>query len=321
MHARALVDRWLFRLRGPEPAPIVLRFRRVFVLPTAAGVAYAVALLLMLAGSINYGLSLGYLLTFLLAGLGIVAILQTFRNLVQIRVLPGKAPPVFVGEHCRFELLLDNPRDETRCAITVALPGGHSVHTDIRPHETAKVSLTLPARRRGWIPLGRVTLATRYPLGLIRAWSYVEPDARCLVYPTPERAPPALPCSPIAGGDQRGAGRGLEDFAGLRGHQAADSPRHVAWKAVARDGPLMTKQFSGNATRTLWLDWHSLPPQLSEEARLSRLTAWLLQAQDDGVPCGLRLPARELAPAADTAHFHACLKALALYGEEEGPAA
>ena len=31
----------------------------------------------------------------------------------------------------------------------------------------------VPAQRRGWMPLGRVMLETRFPLGLFRAWSYV----------------------------------------------------------------------------------------------------------------------------------------------------
>ncbi len=321
MLARTALDRWLFRLRGPEPAPVTLGFRRIFVLPTGAGFAYAAALLLMLAGSINYGLSLGYLLTFLLAGLGIIAILQTFRNLVRIRVLPGRAVPVFAGESCRFELRLHNPGEEPRRAVAVRIRGEPAVHADIPAHGATALLLERPATRRGWQRPGRITLATRYPLGLIRAWSYVEPDLRCLVYPSPERTPPPLPWSTVAAGEQGSAGRGLEDFAGLRGHQPTDSPRHIAWKAVARGGPLMTKQFGGSATEILWLDWHGLPQNLGDEARLSRLTAWLLKARAAGLPCGLRLPTMEFAPAADAVHFQACLKALALYGEaKDAPA-
>jgi hypothetical protein len=73
--------RWAMRVRPPEPAPIVLSQRRVYVLPTPAGVAYTMALCVILLGAMNYNLSLGHALVFLLAGLGIVAILHTFRNL------------------------------------------------------------------------------------------------------------------------------------------------------------------------------------------------------------------------------------------------
>ena len=30
---------------------------------------------------------------------------------------------------------------------------------------------------------GRITVDTRFPIGLLRAWSYIRPDMRCLVYP------------------------------------------------------------------------------------------------------------------------------------------
>lgn len=97
MQAVASFQRWLFRLYGPEAAPIVLRQRRIYVLPTGAGLAYAVALGFMLIGAINYNLSLGYALVFLLAGLGLVTLLHTFRNLVQLEISPGRTEPVFAG--------------------------------------------------------------------------------------------------------------------------------------------------------------------------------------------------------------------------------
>ena len=76
--------RWALRVRPPEAAPIVLTPRRVYVLPTRAGLAYAFALGVILLGAMNYNLSLGHALVFLLAGLGIVAILHTFRNLLLV---------------------------------------------------------------------------------------------------------------------------------------------------------------------------------------------------------------------------------------------
>ena len=100
---------WIFQPRGTESGAIVLVQRRVFILPTRPGLGYGVTLVLMLIGSINYSLSLGYVLTFLLVGLGINAMLHTFRNLAHLRVSPGRVPPVFAGEQARFTLRLENP--------------------------------------------------------------------------------------------------------------------------------------------------------------------------------------------------------------------
>ena len=78
------------------------------------------------------------------------------------------------------------------------------------------------------------------------------------------------------GSDERtgelGRGKGREDFAGLRHHQPADAPRHVAWKTVARGGPWRTKEFDGAGARAVALDWQQLPVGMGTEERLSRLT-------------------------------------------------
>lgn len=315
MQAVASFKRWLFRLYGPEAAPIVLTQRRVYVLPTRAGLAYAAALGLMLIGAINYNLSLGYALIFLLAGLGLVTLLHTFRNLVQIEISPGRVEPVFAGDKAHFGLRLLNRRKQGRFAISLNFAGGEAVSTDLAPDAATSINLPLTASRRGWMRPGRITLETRYPLCLVRAWSYVEPDMRCLVYPRPEVSPPPLPLS--AAGETGGShsGKGTEDFAGLRTHQPADSPCHVAWKAVAREQPLLTKQFTGASSTQVWLDWSELPNELGTEARLSRLTRWLLDAHAQGLAYGLRLPGKKIPLGHGARQFQDCLEALSLYGD------
>jgi uncharacterized protein (DUF58 family) len=178
----------------------------------------------------------------------------------------------------------------------------------------AEVVLGVPAPARGWLPLGRVMLETRFPLGIFRAWSYVEPEARCLVYPRPERSSLPPRAAESAKGALRSATPGNDDYAGLRAYQFSDSPRHVAWKAVARNEDLLTKQFTGEAAAELWLDWALLPGHLGLEQRLSRLAGWVLDAEHSGVHYGLRLPGVEIAPGRGEAQAGACLQALALYG-------
>lgn len=307
------LDAWLFQLRGPEALPVRLHQRRVFVLPTPAGLAYAMVLLLMLTGAINYNLSLGYLLTFLLGGLGLVTILHTFSNLLGLEAVSGRVNSVTAGEAAHFKLQFRSDKARPALEITTA---DHASLFSIAAAGQWEAEVAVTTHRRGWQRPGRITVATRFPLGLIRAWSYITPDLSCLVLPRPEIDPPPLPLPLTGEGMGAEAGLGSEDFAGLRKHQNTDSPRHVAWKSVARGLPMMTKQFSGHAASRLWLEWSHLPPQLDVEARLSRLTAWLLLARSAGLACGLKLPDQEFPPNQDDAHYQACLKALALYGLE-----
>jgi uncharacterized protein (DUF58 family) len=311
--------RWALRVRPPEPAPIVLSQRRVYVLPTPAGIAYTTALGVILLGAMNYNLSLGHALVFLLAGLGIVAILHTFRNLVQLSLRPGRCESVFAGEQARFDLIVDNPRPDARTSLRLFFHDRPPLELDIGPSATTIASLGLHTEKRGWLPMPRVTIETTWPLGLVRAWSYAAPDLACLVYPAPAVKAPAPTWS---GDDAQGTtrdGRGSDDFSGLRKHQVADPPRHVAWKAVARqqDGPLLTKLFSGAAAQRLWLDWNHLPDAMGVEQRLSVLARWMLDADAAGFAWGLRMPAVRLEPENGPAHLAAGLRILALH--DHGP--
>src|SRR3954470_18555385 len=111
---------WLFQFRAPERGEIVLVQRRIFILPTRAGLGFGATLVLMLAGSINYALSLGFVLPFLLVSVGMTALLHSFRNLAGLRVAAGKTGPVFAGETARFTIAIRNPTRAPRYSLAIA---------------------------------------------------------------------------------------------------------------------------------------------------------------------------------------------------------
>jgi uncharacterized protein (DUF58 family) len=322
---RKLAERfaaWALRAHPPEPVPVLLNQRRVYVLPTRGGLLYAASLIVMLIGAINYNLSLGYGLVFLLAGLGVVAILHTFRNLAGISITVGAPAPVFAGDTARFPLILHNPPNTNlreRRLLRLSLPDQPALATisaDVPLQGSTRALLPLPAPHRGWLTMPRVTIETVWPLGLVRTWSYTAPALTCLVYPRPADAVPPAPSFAGMQGGRLPSDTGDEDFAGLRRHQPSDPPHHVAWKTAARQGadaPLQTKQFAGTAAQALWFDWAMLPSAMDIETRLSVLARWVLDAEDAGLSWGLRLPGSEIPQAHGPAHTHAGLKALALY--------
>ncbi len=311
----ARLANWLYGFTPPERGTVVLVHRRVYIVPTQLGWLFVLTLAILLLGSINYALSLGFALTFLLAGMGLAGMVHTARNLARMAVGLGRAEPVFAGEAAQFRIYLDARAAFDRPAILARhLQSRSQMVLDVTAGGLGEVVLGVPAERRGWLPLGRVMLETRFPLGIFRSWSYVEPDARCLVYPRPERSALPAPSAESARGALRSPTPGNDDYSGLRAYQLSDSPRHVAWKAVARNDHMLTKQFTGEAAAELWLDWALLPP-LDVEHRLSRLAGWVLEAERAGVQYGLRLPGVEIAPGRGEAHRTACLQALAVYGE------
>ena len=228
---------WLLRRRPPETAPIRLTQRRIYILPTSGGLLLAMTLLLMLMGCINYNLGLGYVLTFLLAGIGLVSILHTFRNLAQLELRPGRADPVFAGEQAIYPVLVDNPTALSRIAVAMLpvhtlLGETNAAFCDPAPFAQTRCDVRIPTHRRGRMRLPRLRVFTTYPLGLFHAWSYVELDSSCLIYPKPEAG--AVPLPPPRGGEAEGShsGQGQDDFIGLRRYAPGDSLRQVAWKVV-----------------------------------------------------------------------------------------
>jgi uncharacterized protein (DUF58 family) len=308
---RQIFRNWAFR-RTLETGTVVLNQRRIYILPTRQGLAFAAVLVLMLLGNINYNLSLGYVLTFLLATSGGMTMLYAFRNMAQLEIHAGHVVPVFAGEQAQFVFHINNAGSLARYQIHLQDDNGHRSVFDLAAHQSTPVQLAIPATQRGWLDSGRLTLYTVFPLGLFHAWSYIHFDVPCLVYPKPA-APQPLPAISTQNGTGKLTGPGDEDFAGLRNYVAGDALPRIAWKSLAREQTLQVKQFSAPQGQELWLDWSQLPAIISER-KLELLARWVLDAEAQGLLYGLRMPGVNIPPQQGTAHRGACLRALALYG-------
>ena len=305
---------WGARRQRYHSGTVTLTQRSIYILPTRQGLGFGGVLLVMLLGDINYNLSLGYVLTFLLATMSLMSMLHAFRNMAQLEIRTGHCEPAFAGDSAQFVLHFHNHGRLPRYQLTLHDAHGRHATFDVPAGQGAEVALAIPASRRGWLAAGRLTLYSEFPLGLFHAWSYLEFDTRCLVYPRPA-APIALPVSAAQGGSGSSNGTGDEDFAGLRSYVAGDALQRIAWKALARERGLQIKQFSALQGRELWLDWNQAPAE-AVEPKLAILARWVLDAEAQGLHYGLRLPGLELPPQHGRAQRDACLRALALFGLE-----
>jgi uncharacterized protein (DUF58 family) len=300
----------------PARDEAVLGRRQLFILPTRHGLLFSLILFVMLLAGINYENGLVYGLTFLLAGIGVVSMLYTHRNLLGLHIRSGPCAPVFAGQSAEFPVCLVNPGAIARVEISVEHASSAIDRIDIEPKGQHCVALRVATVERGWLAMPEVGVSTQYPLGLLYSWSRrVRIDQRCLVYPRPAPRQP----SPSQAGNEtwRDSARNREgdDFVGVRDYQHGDSPRHIDWKAVARGLPWQTKRFAGDQQKSVWLDWDQLDG-LDTESRLSLLCRWIIDADEEGLIYGLRIPGRTIAPAQGVDHRHACLEALALFEGE-----
>ena len=310
---RQSISDWIFRAHAPETPPVTLVQRRIFILPTRQGYTFGVTTLVLLVASINYALSLGFVLTFTLMSMAGVAMLHTWRNLAHLKLRPGRCDPVFAGETAHFGVNVETPA-VTRFAIALRRKGEESVYADVAASEMASIALPVVAARRGIIRCGRLEIFTRYPVGLFHAWSYVDFRLQVIVYPRPDPGAGMPPAQSRSATEEGIPVPGDEEFHMLRAYRPGDAPKLIAWKALAREQELLTKEFSAMASSELWIDFDEARAS-DLEARLSMLCHWVLTADRYGQAYGLRLPGTVIPPSRGDAHRTRCLEALALFNE------
>ena len=271
------------------------------------------ALLLFIAG-VNYENSLILNFSFLLGSLFVVAILQTFSNLSGIVLTAGTTEPAFAGTESKFTLHLSKSRKKSHHSVACLWQGYYSTPQNLIDDSRITIEMLLPTELRGQFKPGRLKLETVYPLGLCRAWTWIDLEMTCWVYPKP------IPCdkpNDTSTSRSEGSARsndGNEDFDGLRNYTESDSLRTVDWKSYARTGVLFTKQFHGYQSESKWIDWHSMPSQ-HKELKLSQMCYLVLEFAKINVTFGLRLPGKEIAPGSGKQHELACLDLLARFGQ------
>lgn len=306
-------QRWLDR-RLPRARQVRLDQRRIFILPTGYGVLYLVVAVLLFFGGVNYENNLILALCFLMVSLFVVAILHTFRNLSGLMLRAGGGRSGFVGGQGSLEVVLIARRRPHR-ALWLRWLDQAAQEVSVESGEETGLWLNLPLRRRGPVVPPRLRVESRYPLGLLRAWSLVALDQECLAWPRPQES---ADC-PAEGGDRerrvaRAGQSGSEEFRGLRGYVPGDSLSQVDWKGYARGRGLNVKLFEEPASGRLWLRYDRTD-ELPLEQRLSILCYWVLRLSRENRPFALALPGAELPPGQGDEQRQRALDLLARHGK------
>ena len=304
----------LFRVAktNPNSQTAHLGVRQIYILPTRWGVLYGLMLLLMLIGSINYSLSLGYFITFLLTSLGHTAMLHTWRNLVHLDMTVNAAQPVFAGGTAHIPFTISDPKNEARNTICAQLMNEKTSICNIDASGIAHLQLSIATATRGYLSLPRIKIFTEYPLSFFHTWAYVQSTNSVLVYPTPA-SQATLPAATDEKANQGTsiADFGDDDFVGHKTYQVGDAPSRVDWRASSRGLGMLTKRFSGNGQSVLWLNWQDCM-LLEKEARISEMTRWVIDAHEAGLSYGINVPNGTLDPSNSETHYHQALSLLAL---------
>lgn len=326
MIAQQLRQRWRRRWqqwvgrRIPAGPRLTLCHRNLFIFPTRAGAMLGLLLVALMLAAINYQNAMVFALAFLLASTFTIGIAHTYRNLAGLTLVAGTPAPVFAGQHACWPITLSRPDKRPRHAIELGFSNGPSAEAELSTAAHGRLEVCAAVHERGWVHPGRLQCASRFPLGWLRVWTWMDLGRPVLVYPRPRVRALPDPAGGAAELEGREGPAGSEDFYALRAYQRGDPRQHVDWKAYARRDEMLVKSFVDPKARELWLDWNALagePP----EARLRDLCGWVLVCDRQGYRFGLRLPGATIALDAGPKHRDQCLRALALYRVDQGSAA
>ena len=309
---RRPVLKFISKRSGPFDGAVTLTRDRVYIVPTKAGLIFSLLLLTLLIGSINYEKNLGFILTFLLVGIGNILLLSTWRNIAGLELKSGDSLPVFSGELATFSVQLVNHQLLERHSIAISQHGAQQDIVDCAANSKQMINFKVAADKRGLLDAGRFRLYTEFPSGLFIAWTWADLSMSCIVYPAPEKNIDLPIFDHSDSGDTDSSGRGLENFSHLRKYHQGDNVSRISWKAAAKNDELFSKEFIGSKPVTHWINWNDIPAHDTEQ-RLSIMTALIIHAEKHHQCYGIKLPEKQIQPDSGSKHFHQCLTALALH--------
>ncbi|WP_201527386.1 MULTISPECIES: DUF58 domain-containing protein [Psychrobacter] len=321
---KAALARW-FAKRAPKSDSATLNLRNVYIFFSREGMLFALLLVITFIAGINYGNNLVLGLCFYLVSVWLISFHVTFAHIsgLQVRLLEvtmaEAGEPVWVtlqlrsdSRHPRRQLAFsfeprigqnadkrtNNRQDDSKL--------GNDAKTQVlipRLQDEQIIRLAVPTYHRGQLELPRLQIKTVYPLGIMRAWSYVYFARTAWVTPKPETFEWQAQYL-VANSDDLPTGgqytQGQDDFERLDNYIEGESLARVSWAHVARGQGMFTKHFADPVGYEQTLDYADMPAAHHEQ-KLSQLAYGALTLGQLGVPFQMQLPHEGLTTATTTA--------------------
>ncbi|MGL4674646.1 MAG: DUF58 domain-containing protein, partial [Wohlfahrtiimonas sp.] len=264
--------------RIPRNSRVTLNRKQIFILPTKFGFIYIAMCFVLLIMAINFENSLVYILLFWLISIFVSTMIFTWRNLDNLHLRSAGSQPIFAGDEATFGITVESLKNAHHSLWLHTKDSQNFIDCDAKSNATTY--LFVPETQRGRVRLPRFTVETTYPLGIFRAWSYVDLDQTTLCYPR-LIASELQYHSPVDHDDNdylensSSKKRGVDNFDELKNYETGDSISRIDWKAYAKGNGLLVKTFTEQGSKEIWLNEHDFSGDL--ETRLSQMCYWILE--------------------------------------------
>jgi uncharacterized protein (DUF58 family) len=224
---------------------------------TREGWIYIAGIIIVALAALNTGNNLLFLILASLIAIILMSGILSSITLTGIEMRLELAQHIFAGQTVRAQVELENqkltlPSFSLRVegAKTKGSPAAAVIETAVYfPYvpKRGRVQQNVPITfaRRGAYRQDTFRIVTRFPFGFLQKARRVELRAEALVYPSVEPSRDFLEILPALQGALESLSKGSgHDLYALRGYVPTDSARHVHWKASARSGSLMVREFT-----------------------------------------------------------------------------
>ncbi|MEJ2043177.1 MAG: DUF58 domain-containing protein [Reinekea sp.] len=300
--------------RLPLQESVTLDHSRIVIVPTRQGLMLLIIAISVLLLAINFESALNYALTFWLIAMLWVAVYMTYGNLSGLKISALGGTLVQTGDIAEVRLRLSSAKETNRGTLEAIHSEWGAIQVNMTGSE-AVITLPLMAYNRGPIRPPRFRLESRFPFGLVVAWSHLLIDSKAWAYPEPIQTPRRGDTGDSEDDkqhiDDHFIKQGSEDFHSIKPYQPGDSIRRLHWPGFSRD-QIMVKTFSDYQASDEWIEWSQF--DVADELKLSAIAYYSQEYFQDSKPFGVRMPDVELPPEKGVEHLQRVRRALAEYG-------
>lgn len=305
-------DYWMswVKKRNTSGNPQIVDSRNVYILPSGFGWIYGFLLLSLFSGAINYQMSTVFLMTFILAIIGLVSAWEAHANLKDLTIKLISIKDTEQGKPVQLGLLIQS-NHKIRFGIEFRVNKQSVARLEKIPPEGLQFILPIETVSRGYYPLPRIEISSLFPFGIFLVWGYIWFDKYYYVYPQPID-PGFWPQSASASNQKKKSTPGDDEIYDLKQVENPwTQPNLIAWKIAAKGLGWYLKT-RDSTEGDYWMFQLSDLPSTNVELQLQYLSYWLHTAEGNHQIYGLKLGKYSIQPGQGEAHLQECLRQLAL---------
>ena len=255
------------------------------------GYIYILITFLIGVGAVNTGNNLLYLISSLMLSLLILSGIGSVWNLLFLDVYLSPPTEIYAHIPALFNLIIRRKKGRSYF-LECETPFGSTQLPIVKDKIEIPFWLTFP--ERGKIEINNLKIQSGFPLGFFNRFRVFSSKLEILVYPKPLFRPLPLLSGTSRGGEKLSLSQGelSDEASGLRDYRESDPLKWVEWKASARRGNMVVREFYYLEGDVLMIDLKTLPRPW--EQQLSEACYLVLEGAKRRLAIGLSLPEKEI---------------------------